>query len=723
MHTRLVLRIMLLVLFAPQAGLGGSTEVDPPSDYDHHVNRSFVEGKPFPLVVKGKTAFAILVADESDTVLMTAANDLALYFKLRYGVAPNVVETLDRVRENLIVLSSAASASRLPHSVQPRISDREGLAKEGFIIQQVGLPGERAALVCLGGSSLGARYATIEILRRMSMARSDVTVSIQQLRDEPYFTRRILYLNDSAHQMNRYSPNLIYDVGTYRWSVVEWQRFIDQLAFFRYNILQIWLVPNLFSPKALEGGGVFNYFRDTIRAAAQYAAPRGITLNLLAPINASVGAGTRLDTLDCCKDLPVYTYLSPNKSEEKALLLRLWDHWTKALPEVGIWTVFPGDPGGCMEPGCSPETYVDLGLEVSGIIQKNNPQALFDFNAWHFSGWGADVEGGTNHLGLVDRGYQYLLLRLKEYPPTATVTLNVNDNTSQPPIRGGGDAGGSTTEYMGQINASGHRVHTWTYFVTEGEGWLDHQYRVPQIIKQRDVEARFPISGGICYTMTPGLNILNQFACAEAFWDPKVNDKEVMDRYTEGIFGVKGNDLSEIFPTFGIAPHVGYTFSNPEPWSPDFSKILVQMRHNQKILASLNLPPQPRFSILLSPELYIGELMDISRLYERVSELGLKVAAAREIVRQVPSFKDRPPDSIRIKDAEASLSQLHGQEKVKLQRLIHEIEAMDVSKMKATVRSGRYQIFLDHPSEFSVMVPNLINWFFNSFGADFSRAD
>ena len=177
----------------------------------------------------------------------------------------------------------------------------------------------------------------------------------------------------------------------------------------------IWITPNMFSPEALNGGGAFDYFRDTMRHVGRYAQQRGIALDLLNGVNVAIQAGTRLDTLQLFRDLPVYTYLSPNRPEQEALSMRLCDYWTKAIPEVGIWSLFPGDPGGCMEEGCPPGTYVDLSLEVARIIKKNNPKAKVDFTTWHFFGRGPDFTY-----------YEY------------------NKN---------------------------HLVHTWSYFVTEGEIW------------------------------------------------------------------------------------------------------------------------------------------------------------------------------------------------------------------------------------------------------------
>jgi hypothetical protein len=709
-----------MLLFAPKAEASQPPEVDPPSEYWHAVSRSFVPGKLFPLVAMGRPAFSIWVPDQDDIVLRTAAQDLAVYFKDRYGSAPPVLASPEDGQGNLIVLASPASVARLPHSVQPSVREIERLSKQGFAIQQIPWPGNRRALVCLGGSSLGARYATIEILRKMIWSRSSASVSIERLRDEPYFTRRALYINDGPHQMNPYNPNLIYDVNTYRWSFDEWKRFIDQLAFFRYNILQIWLTPVMFSPQAFEGGGAVRYFQETMRAVGQYAAPRGITLNLIAPINATVGAGTRLDQ-GIYKDLPLYCYLSPNKPEEKALMLRLWDYWTKAIPEVGVWTLFPGDVGGCMESGCGPETYVDLALEVSDIVKKNNPRAVLDFNVWFFFGWGPDFAfEDFNKDGRVDRGYKYLISKLKQFPPSTIFTLNINDFTSQPHVRGASFGGGSAAEYMREISAQGHAIQTWTYHnVAEGEGWIDHQYRIPQIIKQRDLEARFPISGGIYYTMTPRLNILTQFACAEAFWDPQVSEQAVMERYTDGVLGTTESKLIEIFPNFAIAPRTGYTFAAADAWHPDYNRILAQMRQSASVLESLKPPEHARFPILISPEEYEGELVGMSRLYERLSTLGLKVEEARGLVQRAPGFKNRPADSIRMNDAREALAQLTAEDEMKLRLLIQDIEAMDVGKMKTQLRAERYQIFLDHPTEFSALLPNLIDWFFNSFGADF----
>jgi hypothetical protein len=108
-------------------------------------------------------------------------------------------------------------------------------------------------------------------------------------------------------------------------------------------------------------------------------------------------------------------------------MLDLWNYWSKVLPEVKIWSLFPGDPGGCHEEGCGPEAYADLSLELSKIIRRNNPSAIIDFIAWQFFGWGPSWPTRTrNDSARIDRGFQYLMSKSADFPPDTIFGINVN---------------------------------------------------------------------------------------------------------------------------------------------------------------------------------------------------------------------------------------------------------------------------------------------------------
>jgi hypothetical protein len=714
------------VFFAAAAEESHPAAVSPPDRYFRTVERELSGSTPLFLMHHKQAVFSIAAADPKDEVLGTAAADLARYFDERWGTRPAILSRPEDATGNLIVLASVASIGRLPAVYRHAALKSPGLAGQAFAIERVSLPHNRSALLCLGGSAIGARYAMVEILRRLAYDREEAEIRFDHLRDEPYSTWRAIYINDSAHQANNFNPNLVYPVDTYRWPMEKWKRYIDQMAFFRYNVLQIWLVPQMFSPKALAGGGVYDYVQNTLEAVAEYARPRGIQLCMTNGINVAVDSGTLLDTLAIYRSMPVYRYLSPNKPQEKALMLALWNHWSKALPGVSIWQLFPGDPGGCHEQGCGPETYVDLALEITHIIKKNNPRAIIDFCPWQFFGWGTSWPAQMRKdTARVDRGYRYLVSKLDEFPPDTIFSPNLNDSTSEPPVANAG-AGGNTIEYIDAIHRKGHLIHTWSYFVTEGEGWLNHHDKVDDILRQRDIEARYPISGGICYTMTPGLNLLNQYACSEAFWNPQIGAQEIMKSFTDGVFGIGGEadqqKLIDIFPTFDVGPIVGYTFAKAPEWNPDYAQLHLQMELNRAILNSLHFSRPTRFDLIESAAAYRDDLASFADLYARTSRLGQAVHQARAVVKRLPEFHETPLPEIGISQAEEALQQMGKEDeadKRELEQALSTIQMLDVPVMKAHYRARHYQIFDDYPTDFTSLLPHLIDGFFDAFGADF----
>jgi hypothetical protein len=698
------------------------TQTAPPDRYYRQPTRLSEGATSFPLVTAGKPSFSIYVGPASDEILTTAARDLSLYFGRRWKEAPRIVSNIADSGAHGIVLANLGGIDKLPAGLRRalgRSSRPTALPEQGYEVRRVTLPDGRVFLVCIGGTSIGARYAWLDLLRRMTYDAQTASVGLDRLRDEPYFTWRAIYLNVSNHQFNNYGPNLICNSDTNRWTEEEWKAFIDQIAFMRYNVLQIWIVPQLFDPAALKGGGIFDSFRDTMRAVARYAKPRGVTLSLLNGFNSTVNAGTRLDTLFFHRgNMPVYSYLSPNKPQERQLMLDLWDYWSRTIPEVGIWTLFPGDPGGCHEPNCGPETNVELAIEIASIIKRNNPAAIVDYTPWQFFGWGETWPSMMRRdTARVDRGFDYLMKNLHRFPRDTIFGPNLNEFTSEPPLKGGGYGGGSAVKYLTEM-ARSHPVHTWSYSVTEGEGWINHHYKVPDILKQRDVEARFPISGGICYTMTPKLNYLNQFACAEGFWDPASSVGGVMERYTEGVFGTRDAKVAGIFPSFNVAPTTGYTFDNRK-WRPDTKQLLADMRRNRQMLESLHAGDFARFELMARPSDYVKELVYFTDLYSQLAELADKVDKARSLAKAHVAFFDVDASTICAADARLAAEELVGPQREALLQALKAVDAEQLAALKRAYQKKHYQIFADCPSEFTPLLPLLIDGFFEAFGGDF----
>jgi hypothetical protein len=219
--------------------------------------------------------------------------------------------------------------------------------------------------------------------------------------------------------------------------------------------------------------------------------------------------------------------------------------------------------------------------------------------------------------------------------------------------------------------------------------------------------------------MTPSFNLLNQFASAEAYWNPQLTVSSIMQAYTEGIFGTSEERLRKVFPLFQVAPMVGYTFAETPNWKPNYGEILKNMEQSKSILESLHVPEHPRFEIMPTPAGYVNELLHFCNLYKQLCTLGSAVAQCREFVHAQPAFQSRKLQDIHISDAQAALSEMQGEPRRKLQELLDEIQKMDVPRMKAEYRAKHYQVFLDHPTEFTQLLPRLVNGFFAAFGGNF----
>ena len=118
------------------------------------------------------------------------------------------------------------------------------------MIERLRDPQAGELLVCWSPAPLGCRYGLIEILRSLSGEGDSLAVPLGHVVERPQFPMRICYVNFADHLQNAFNPNVLFDVPVNRWTAAEWDRFIDMVSAYRYNLFEFWLVPTLFSPEA-----------------------------------------------------------------------------------------------------------------------------------------------------------------------------------------------------------------------------------------------------------------------------------------------------------------------------------------------------------------------------------------------------------------------------------------------------------------------------------------
>jgi len=470
------------------------------------------------------------------------------------------------------------------------------IGPQGFVLQRVHDAKAGELLVCWSPDALGCRYGLIEILRRLRVAGKALALDVARVVERPQFPMRICYVNFAEHLQNAFNPNLLFDTQANRWSDADWERFIDMISAFRFNVFEYWLVPTLFSPEALHGGRTPTEFAATLNRVTAYAKRRGVTVHPIFTIN-TVGRD--------------WHYHCPRDPAEKAELVALWDHWSRALKGVESIGFFPGDPGGCRRNGCTAETYVDLCLELTQVVRNNNPKLRIEVGTWGepFGGWGAKLwKGDTNRAA---QAMEYFLAKLPQFPKDTFTSINIGFSPDSLPNSHGGDG-----RPYAKRAARANQVLTWDYSVTEGEGTVTPHCRVRRIFDRRREEMAVGCySGGIGYTMAPRLNAANIFACAEAWWNPRQNPDAVLREFGRLVFGEGGADVGLLLEEFEVIPDWGHYPAFE--YSP--KRLEENMAKLQRLLQQVSLSAESRLPLATPLAEYRGDLLFFAGLFHQLA--------------------------------------------------------------------------------------------------------
>jgi len=393
-----------------------------------------------------------------------------------------------------------------------------------------------------------------------------------------HFSHRSCYVNFGEHLQNSWNVNMFYPGAPNRWTLDDWRRWLAMMKAFGFNVFEFWAPPTLFDQQSLAGGGIYGEFAGTMRSIIDVAHSVGIKTKFLASVN-------------CFS--PAWYHACPNVAEDKRLICDLWRHWTRELAGSDIVTIFPGDVGGCNRNGCTHETFVDLSLELTDIIKTESPSACVEIGTWGapFSGWGSDMRyvpdwdgtfamitdpkfntadspcyiwngGPSRARAAVD----YLIRKLPSFPEDTMVAINLGFSPD-----GDATVGGDARGYAREI-AKLRRITTWDYSLCEGELVMYPHWRLPRIsARRREERASAPYIGGMCYTMTPKLNLLTYYAAGRFFIDPDADPDEVSREFCIRVFGEEHAALGELFEAFEVVK--GWGHYPRRRWSKD---VLIQ---------------------------------------------------------------------------------------------------------------------------------------------------
>lgn len=461
---------------------------------------------------------------------------------------------------------------------------------------------------------------------------------MKHLQPTPDDQWRSCYVNFAGHLLNAYNPNMLHPGLPHRWRDEDWFAFLDMIAAFGFNIFEFWLVPAVFGPDVDSEMG--RAFTRQMAAIIDHGARKQLRTKMLV-ILGTVG--------------PAWHTHCPNVEEEWRECVHLWKMWTRRFPDLGIVSIFPGDPGGCSRNGCTPRTFIDRALEVTEVVQTNCPGATVELNTWGppFFGWGnlrgpdrwaGEFVQSVQHTGWdydaarASDAMEYLIERLPSFPPETRVAINMGFNSDGNPEL---DDGRQDARFWANEISKTNRIVSWDFSLTEGESGVFPHYRFNRLFEQRRREmAAAPYTGGICFTITPLLNQLSLYMAAQSFLDPHADPSVLTRRFHEQLFVEEADALLQALPLFEVIPEWG----NYEKVDIDRASYHRHMTEAAECLRDITIRPSGGLPFHPSPEAYRQELLFFLRLFAELSGSSCDYRKCKEQYRQrVYGIYDRLP--------------------------------------------------------------------------------
>jgi hypothetical protein len=439
--------------------------------------------------------------------------------------------------------------------------------------------------------------------------------------DKAHFNHRSYYVNFGEHLQNAWNVNLLYPGAPNRWSDTDWTSLLTMIKNFGYTCFEYWLVPTLNDLGAIRHEPFYAGFASKMRKVTGIAHDMGLKTKYICSPNV-IG--------------PRWFHACPNDREQKIWILDLWRHWIGELAQTDIVSIFPGDVGGCNRNGCTHRTFIDLCLELTDLVKKANPSACTEINTWGtpFAGWGSDLrnvpdwDGSFEMItdpkfaspdsdnyefnGKPDRArdaMDYLIKKLPVFPEDTLVAINLGFSPM-----GDANRGGDARPYAREI-AKLRRITTWDYYLCEGDGGVYPHWRLPKIsARRREERSAAPYCGGMCYTMTPKLNLLTSYAGGQFFLDSDADPDRVSRDFCSKVFGKEHAVIGELFETFEVIE--GPEYYPRRRWSKD----VLQEKYSE-LIDRLEAADMSRCSLPLfpNPEVYRQDLLWFVRKFKELA--------------------------------------------------------------------------------------------------------
>jgi hypothetical protein len=247
----------------------------------------------------------------------------------------------------------------------------EGLGEEGYQLKVT----EQYVSV-KGLTWRGAHYGILELIKLLAESSNGVSLPAAFTeRESPSFDLRAMY----AHTAWVYN----YPFALRKWTLEDWKRYVDLLAYMKVNVLQIWNLVSIM-PQPLSPGdrSYLEMFPEVIRYAKEERGFRAVWVGDAAN-NVALPTTTPFINREY---YIVHSLRDPSDWSQMQDIIASRAALYRSIPNADGYWIIDSDPGGW--PGSPSQDFVKVLLENWKLINQtkrnNNPELIY----WIWHGWG-----------------------------------------------------------------------------------------------------------------------------------------------------------------------------------------------------------------------------------------------------------------------------------------------------------------------------------------------
>lgn len=339
------------------------------------------------------TRVAILADPGEPSYVIHGVRDLQEYIAAVTGETPDILERWDdNVSTWPVTIAVGRNVLRRLAEQGVSVPDVQSmeLGLEGFILSSATWPSTGRPIVAVAGhAAQGTKHGVIALAKAIGVDEdaAHVTLPLDRV-GRPAFAKRGMY----AHLHWQYA----HPYALRSWSVDDWKRYVDLLAYLHINLLQIWSMEGLL-PHPLTAGD--RAYLEKLQAIVTYAQEvRGMEVWIGECANniARADGGVPGVPIEQREYFTTESLQNPADPAQRQRIMAAREDLYRIVSKADGYWIIDSDPGGW--PGSPTREFVDIMLDNRRLIDRCTEKGR-EAKLVYWMHWGWGIEAPSENWG------------------------------------------------------------------------------------------------------------------------------------------------------------------------------------------------------------------------------------------------------------------------------------------------------------------------------------